>query len=65
MGSNSHLVLILEIDAGGDPISGRVRDDARSMEEEFGGWLGLAKALERMLEAKPPPSHGGPATDLH
>jgi len=50
MRSKSHLVLILEIDTSGDPISGRLRDDARSMEEEFGGWLGLAKALERMLE---------------
>lgn len=60
MGSDAHLVLILEIDAGGDPISGRLRDDARSMEVEFGGWLGLANALERMLEAKTPPSDDGP-----
>lgn len=56
MGSDAHLVLILEIDTGADPIRGRLRDEARSVEEEFGGWLGLAKALERLLEWKPPPS---------
>lgn len=43
-------VLTLEIDAGGDPISGRVRDGAPG--RQFVGWLGLARALELVLDAR-------------
>ena len=54
-GSPQTKVLTLEIDAGSDPIAGRVSEDGAPAEPFF-GWLGLARALERALEhAKPPP----------
>jgi hypothetical protein len=47
MGQSSPRTLMLEIDPGADPITGRLRDGERR--EPFVGWLGLARALERVL----------------
>jgi hypothetical protein len=41
-------VLTLEIDADSDPIAGRVSEGGEPAEQFF-GWLGLARALERTL----------------
>lgn len=42
--------LTLEIDSDADPISGRLREGV-GPGEQFVGWLGLARALERVLGA--------------
>jgi hypothetical protein len=41
--------LTLEIDPGGDPITGRVADDRDTW--PFSGWLAFAAALEQALDA--------------
>jgi hypothetical protein len=53
-------VLTLEIDADSDPIAGRVSErGARG--QPFVGWLGLARALELVLEpAERAPGPGRP-----
>jgi hypothetical protein len=41
---------VLELDVEADPIAGRLRDhDGEAF--DFTGWLGLASALERLLDA--------------
>jgi hypothetical protein len=60
MASDCARTLTLEIDPGSDPICGRLREGPDAKGEEFVGWLGLARALERALEAGPPASAGGP-----
>jgi hypothetical protein len=47
--------LTLEIDSDADPISGRLSEHG-GPSEEFVGWLGLARALERVLEPDARPS---------
>lgn len=47
---DSRISLTLEIDPASDPITGSVRVAAEVEGQEFVGWLGLAKALERLLE---------------
>jgi hypothetical protein len=60
MKSDTARTLTLEIDPASDPIRGRLREGPDAKGEEFVGWLGLAMALERALEAGPPESAGGP-----
>jgi hypothetical protein len=49
-------VLTLEIDADTDPIAGRLSERG-APGQQFFGWLGLARALEHVLEPnKPTPS---------
>ena len=49
-------VLTLEIDSDSDPIAGRL-SEAGAPGQQFVGWLGLARALELVLEgAEPAPS---------
>lgn len=43
-------VLVLRIDPEAEPIVGRL-DDERGAGREFTGWLGLARALETLLDA--------------
>jgi hypothetical protein len=43
--------LTLEINADGDPISGRVSESDGTSGQQFVGWLGLARALELVLDA--------------
>jgi hypothetical protein len=48
-------VLTLEIDSDSDPIAGRL-SEAGAPGQQFVGWLGLARALELVLErAEPAP----------
>jgi hypothetical protein len=46
--------LILEIDSDTDPVSGRL-GEGTGPSVPFVGWLGLARALERVLDAPSPP----------
>jgi hypothetical protein len=48
--TQSRCVLTLEIDRASDPITGRVSDEGQSKEADFVGRLGLASALEQVLE---------------
>jgi hypothetical protein len=58
--SDPRHTLTLEIDQT-EPISGRLRE-GEGPDEEFAGWLGLAKALEHALGlAVPLESRGRPA----
>lgn len=52
-------VLTLEIDAVGDPISGCLSESGGAAGQRFVGWLGLARALELVLDAagRPPSGH--------
>lgn len=50
MSARPQIVLQLEIDAGSEPISGRLRGDGGSA-TGFAGWLELAAAIERALRA--------------
>jgi hypothetical protein len=60
MSSDPRHTLTLEIDRT-EPIAGRLRE-GEGPEEEFAGWLGLAKALEQALGlAAPLASRGRPA----
>jgi hypothetical protein len=53
-------VLTLEIDSEGDPIAGRLSEGG-APGRRFVGWLGLARALELVLEpAEPAPGAGRP-----
>jgi hypothetical protein len=47
--NGTRLTIVLEIESGSTPISGRLTEEERGS-VEFGGWLGLASALERLLE---------------
>ena len=49
--------LVIELDRGSDPLSGRVRNQDGER-RSFVGWLGLAHAIGRALEDDPEPSHG-------
>jgi hypothetical protein len=53
----TRLTFVLEIDSGSQPIRGRLTEEDRGS-IEFGGWMGLASALERLIErpAAPPPA---------
>jgi len=53
-------VLVLRIDGGTEAIAGSLGDETGAS-REFRGWLGLARALERELDAGSPPSPVGPA----
>jgi len=44
-------VLTLEIEPDSDPITGRL-SEVGAPEQEFVGWLGLARALELALESR-------------
>jgi hypothetical protein len=48
MSTTPRQALLLELDPGSDPISGRLGDSADSV--EFSGWLGLASAIQRLLD---------------
>jgi hypothetical protein len=50
-------VLTLEIDADSDPVAGRLSEGG-APGREFVGWLGLARALELVLEAGEPAPGG-------
>ena len=47
--TESRQTFVLEVDPGSKPISGRLTGENRDP-VEFGGWLGLATALEDLLE---------------
>jgi hypothetical protein len=57
--SESRLTFVLEVDPGSKPISGRLTGENRGP-VQFGGWLGLAEALERLIEG---PSATSPQVD--
>lgn len=50
--------LILDVDPGHDPIVGRISEGER-LAEPFVGWLGMARALERVL-SRPEPASADP-----
>jgi hypothetical protein len=50
--------LTLDVDPGEDPIRGRV-SEAGGMPVPFVGWLGMARALERVL-GRPAPGQVSP-----
>jgi hypothetical protein len=50
-------VLTLEIDTDSDPIAGRLSEGG-APGRQFVGWLGLARALELVLEAGEPAPGG-------
>jgi hypothetical protein len=50
--NGTRLTFVLEIESGSKPISGRLTEEERGS-VEFGGWLGLASALERLLQQPP------------
>jgi hypothetical protein len=52
-------VLTLEIDADSDPIVGRLSERG-APGQPFVGWLGLARALELVLEPAEPAAGAGP-----
>ena len=52
-------VLTLEIDSDSDPIAGRLSEGG-ARGQPFVGWLGLARALEHVLEPAEPASGAGP-----
>jgi hypothetical protein len=47
------LIVTLELELGAEPIAGRLRGYGDEL--EFAGWLGLAAALERLLDESEPP----------
>lgn len=49
MDGGSRRIFALEIDAGANPMTGRVGEEGIAS-EPFVGWLGLARALERLLD---------------
>jgi hypothetical protein len=51
--------LTLELDRDADPPSGRLL--SRGASYPFGGWLGLARALERAIDAQRHEPQGPPA----
>jgi hypothetical protein len=46
----------VEVDPAADPISGAIRSGEQEL--EFVGWVGLAGALERILEEAPATAEG-------
>ena len=48
MPDEDRIVFQVEVEAGPEPISGLIR--AGTEEVEFVGWVGLAGAMERVLE---------------
>jgi len=52
--NGTRLTFVLEIESGSQPITGRLTEEHRGT-VEFGGWLGLASALERMLDGEAAP----------
>jgi hypothetical protein len=44
------MTVVLEVESDGGPIQGVARD-ARGVERRFSGWVELATAVERSLEA--------------
>jgi hypothetical protein len=63
MDGGSRRIFALEIDAGANPITGRVGEEGTAS-EPFVGWLGLARALEQLLgdnrRRDDPPKMGTP-----
>ena len=51
----------LDLEVGAEPIAGRLSDD-RGTTVVFAGWLELAAALERAVQALPPGSDEQEAT---
>jgi hypothetical protein len=45
--------VLIEFDPGSEPLSGRVRNQQTGARRSFVGWLGLAHAIGRALEATP------------
>jgi hypothetical protein len=50
----------IEMDADASPITGRLHPEGEQI--PFVGWIGLARALEHVLEAGGPPGGGDHAT---
>jgi hypothetical protein len=55
MTSQNLLRLLLELDRGGEPISGRLCGE-RGCVRAFSGWLGLFAALEDAAAERTPPA---------
>lgn len=53
MTTGSTRSFVLELEAEAQPLTGRVREDPGAS-VDFVGWLGLASALERLIEGHEP-----------
>lgn len=59
MTGTPHLTAMLELDPGAEHLHGRLTV-ASGETQEFDGWLGLATAIERLLEPDERASHPDP-----
>jgi len=60
MGRPDTIRVVLDVERGGEPISGRVTGPDRG-DHEFFGWTALASAIDRIVREDGPPAAERPA----